>query len=76
MASGIKSFFSRSGKKGKRNSSDSAFIHYFIIFTVCAVLLLVGLTKIYLQSKITHLGLGLEKQNLQLEMVQAQYLLL
>ena len=72
MASGIKSLFTRSPSKGKRNQSDSALVHYFIIFAVCLVLLLVGLAKIYLQSKITHLGLEYEKKGLEFEIVQQE----
>ena len=72
MASGLKSLFTRSNGKGKRNQSESPLFHYMLIFAMCAILLLGGLTKIYLQSKITRLGLQLEKKNLELEIVQQE----
>ena len=73
MASSRIPFFAKRGKsklRKKGQGGESPALTYLIVFAVCSILLLVGLTKIYLQSQTTMLGLAWEKKELESRQIQ------
>ena len=80
--SAIKSYlpvlFTQGRKRSRKTSGDSVATTYMLVFAVCGVLLLIGLTRIYLEQrtvKLSQTWLG-RKQELKTVLMERQNLLI